>query len=197
MREEDYYGFPLEVRLTHHIHLVAFITIALSGFYIHNPINLFGFRSFKWIGLAHTLSAIFLFASFFFRLYYAFGSGDYVNFSFRREDFPLTKEWLRYYLFLRSEKPTQRKYNPLQKLTYYTLIFLLILQGLLGITLLGNWNLLLGILGGRQSVRTLHFLIALFLAAIVTLHIYLVFTTDQRLRVSMFTFGPIRRRRTN
>lgn len=197
MDHAKYVGFSPEVRISHHIHMLFFITIALTGFYIHQPENLLGYKTFKWIGGFHTISAIFLYASFFFRLYYAFVSGDYVNFRWLKEDLRLAKEWVGYYLFLRQEKPAQRKYNPLQKGTYYSMIFLLILQGLLGLGLLQSerFGWVLAIFGGRQPTRVWHFFLAVLLSALVVIHIYLVFTSaDQREREAMFALGRIRER---
>ncbi len=190
-------GFPPEIRLTHFIHLVAFFGLALSGFFIHNPLALSGFAELKWVRFTHTVSAIFFYATFVFRLYYAFGTGDYLNFKLLPEDWPQTKQWLKYYFFLRPEKPIQRKYNPLQKFTYYTLITLLLLQAFTGLALYlkHNFRWALSVLGGLQRARTLHFFLAVVLSAIVALHFYLTLTAaDQRLRKSMFALGRIRSR---
>lgn len=195
--EDKYIGFPPEIRLTHLIHLVAFFGLALSGFFIHNPLGLGALAAVKWVRFTHTVSAIFFYATFVFRLYYAFGTGDYVNFKLLPEDLPQAKEWLKYYFFLRPEKPVQRKYNPLQKFTYYTLITLLLLQAAsgLGLYFKHDFPWVLAIMAGLQSVRTLHFFVAVILTAIVGLHFYLTLTAaDQRLRKSMFALGRIRSR---
>ncbi|MBO8125787.1 MAG: cytochrome b/b6 domain-containing protein [Firmicutes bacterium] len=195
--EDKYTGFPPEVRITHNIHMVSFILIALTGFYIHYPINILGFTGVKWVGFAHTVSAIFLYASFVFRLYYAFATGNYVNFKFLREDSAKTWEWLKYYLFLSKEKPVKRKYNPLQKLTYYIFIVLLIFQAFTGLALLETaaFGWVMALFGGRQMVRTIQFFLAVALSSIVAVHLYLVFTAaDQRQRQTMFALGRIRER---
>ncbi|MFL6675526.1 MAG: cytochrome b/b6 domain-containing protein [Massilia sp.] len=75
-----------------------------------------------------------------------------------------------------------RRYNVLQSLTYLVVIFgllpLIVLAGLAMSprldTLFGGW---VGILGGRQSARTLHFIAAFGLLAFVAVHVFEVIVT--------------------
>jgi thiosulfate reductase cytochrome b subunit len=75
-----------------------------------------------------------------------------------------------------------RRYNVLQSLTYLAVIFvllpLIVLAGL-GMSprmdaLFGGW---VGLLGGRQSARTLHFAAAFLLLAFVAVHVFEVIVT--------------------
>jgi thiosulfate reductase cytochrome b subunit len=71
------------------------------------------------------------------------------------------------------------KYNVLQKITYGGVVFillpLLILTGLMmSPAMNANWPLLLDLLGGRQSARSLHFIAAWALFAFFVLHVALV-----------------------
>jgi thiosulfate reductase cytochrome b subunit len=75
-----------------------------------------------------------------------------------------------------------RRYNVLQSLTYLVVIFvllpLIVLAGL-GMsprldTLFGGW---VGIFGGRQSARTLHFIAAFTLLGFVAIHVFEVMIT--------------------
>jgi len=75
-----------------------------------------------------------------------------------------------------------RRYNVLQKIAYLTLVFVLVpflvLMGL-GMspsldTVLPGW---VDLLGGRQSVRTLHFAAAVLLVAFVAVHLFEVAVT--------------------
>jgi thiosulfate reductase cytochrome b subunit len=87
-----------------------------------------------------------------------------------------------YYLRLRKEPPPHGTYNPLQKLTYNVVLFvmfpLIIVTGLAlspGVDSALPW--LTAALGGRQFARTWHFtLMALLIGYFVT-HIMLVVTT--------------------
>ncbi len=71
------------------------------------------------------------------------------------------------------------KYNVLQKLTYALVLFVLIpLMILTGITMSpamdANWGFLLDIFGGRQSARSIHFIVTALLFGFFIVHILLV-----------------------
>ena len=86
---------------------------------------------------------------------------------------------------LRLRHPTgeaAKRYNVLQKLAYLTVIFvflpLIVLMGL-GMsprldTLIGGW---VGWFGGRQTVRSIHFVVAWLLVAFVLVHVFEVIVT--------------------
>lgn len=90
---------------------------------------------------------------------------------------------LRDHLLLRHPSgDAARRYNVLQNLTYLSVIFvllpLIVLAGL-GMSprldaLFGGW---VGLLGGRQSARTLHFIAAFCLLAFVGVHVFEVIVT--------------------
>lgn len=72
-----------------------------------------------------------------------------------------------------------RAYNPLQKIAYLSVIFLLIpLVILTGLTMSPNLNaafpFLLDIFGGRQSARSIHFLCAIAFCAFIFIHLLIV-----------------------
>ncbi|WP_338465962.1 cytochrome b/b6 domain-containing protein [Novosphingobium sp. ZN18A2] len=72
-----------------------------------------------------------------------------------------------------------RHYNPLQKIAYVAVVFVLIpLVVLTGLTMSPNmdaaWPWLLDIFGGRQSARSIHFLCAMALAAFIAIHLVMV-----------------------
>ena len=88
-----------------------------------------------------------------------------------------------------------RDYNGLQKLTYLVVLFgmlpLMVLTGLtMSPTMNAAWPWLLDIFGGRQSARTLHFIVAFSLVGFVLLHVVLVLVSGvfNNLR-SMITGG--------
>ena len=81
---------------------------------------------------------------------------------------------------LRFRHPTgeaAKRYNVLQKLTYLAVIFILLpLVILMGIamspwmdTVLPGW---VDLFGGRQSARTIHFIVAWLLVAFVLIHVF-------------------------
>jgi thiosulfate reductase cytochrome b subunit len=72
-----------------------------------------------------------------------------------------------------------RAYNPLQKIAYLSVIFLLIpLVILTGLTMSPNLNaafpVLLDIFGGRQSARSIHFLCAAALCIFILIHLLMI-----------------------
>jgi len=72
-----------------------------------------------------------------------------------------------------------RRYNTLQKLSYLGVVFVLIpLQILTGLTMSpamdAAWPWLLDIFGGRQSARSIHFILAMLLVLFFLVHILMV-----------------------
>jgi thiosulfate reductase cytochrome b subunit len=75
-----------------------------------------------------------------------------------------------------------KRYNILQKLAYLTVIFVLLpLVVLMGFAMSPGLNTLLpgwvGLVGGRQSARTIHFVVAWLLVAFVLIHVFEVVIT--------------------
>jgi hypothetical protein len=87
-----------------------------------------------------------------------------------------------YYLRLRKDSPQQGEYNPMQKMAY-TSVFLLLaplimLSGMAmspQLNMAFNW--LPAMFGGRQSARTVHFILTFAFAAFVFGHVFMVLTT--------------------
>ncbi|MGH7683860.1 MAG: cytochrome b/b6 domain-containing protein [Vulcanimicrobiaceae bacterium] len=100
----------------------------------------------------------------------------------RVADMPKLWPMTQYYLRLRSEPPEYGKYNPLQKLAYTLVLFvlapLIVVTGLAlspGIDAVAHP--LTAIFGGRQSARLWHFSLMLALLAFFGVHLVLVATT--------------------
>jgi Ni/Fe-hydrogenase b-type cytochrome subunit len=87
-----------------------------------------------------------------------------------------------YYLRLRRESPQEGEYNPLQKMAYTGVFFILtpviILSGLAmspQMDVAFNW--LPAIFGGRQSARSFHFILTFLFTLFTFGHIFMVVTT--------------------
>jgi thiosulfate reductase cytochrome b subunit len=100
----------------------------------------------------------------------------------RRADFAKLWPMQLYYLRLQKEPPPHGTYNPLQKLTYNVVLFvmfpLFIVTGLAlspGMDAALPW--LTPVLGGRQFARTWHFTLMVLLIGYFVTHITLVVTT--------------------
>ncbi len=89
------------------------------------------------------------------------------------------------------------KYNVLQKFAYAAVIFIMIpLMILTGLTMSpamdANWPWLLDIFGGRQSARSIHFIVAWALFSFFVLHIVLVLLSGPIKQIgSMITGGRL------
>jgi Ni/Fe-hydrogenase b-type cytochrome subunit len=95
-----------------------------------------------------------------------------------RSVFPMTL----YYLRLRKTSPQEGEYNPLQKLAYTGVFFILtpliIASGLaMSPQLNVAFNWLPAMFGGRQSARSFHFLTTFFFAFFTFGHVLMVVTT--------------------
>jgi thiosulfate reductase cytochrome b subunit len=71
------------------------------------------------------------------------------------------------------------RYNTLQKLSYFGVIFLLLPVVILtGLTMSPGmdaaWPWLLDLFGGRQSARSIHFIVAFLLVLFVLVHVVMV-----------------------
>lgn len=109
-----------------------------------------------------------------------------LNGHFRRDILTRAREWrpasiwgdMRAHLRGRFE-PAEGKYNFLQKAAYGLVIFILLpLMVLTGMAISPGWDaawpFLLDVFGGRQSARSLHFIVAWTLFAFFVLHVVLV-----------------------
>jgi Ni/Fe-hydrogenase b-type cytochrome subunit len=87
-----------------------------------------------------------------------------------------------YYLRLRRQSPQEDEYNPLQKLAYTGVFFILtpliLLTGLAmspQVNVAFNW--LPAMFGGRQSARSFHFILTFLFVAFTFGHVFMVTTT--------------------
>jgi len=100
-----------------------------------------------------------------------------------RSELRLIGSTLQHHLLLRFPRgKAARHYNVLQKLSYLSVVFgalpLMVLTGLgMSPRVNAQWPLLLTLLQGRQSARTLHFLVAASLLLFVFVHVAMVIAT--------------------
>jgi thiosulfate reductase cytochrome b subunit len=131
---------------------------------------------------------------FFFAWLLVFNGSIYLTYSIlgrhlRRDLVPTRVDWrsigrsiLDHLRFRHPVGAASKRYNVLQKLTYLVVIF-----GLLPLMILTGWAMSprldsiipgwISVLGGRQSARTLHFLVAWTLVAFVLVHVFEVMIT--------------------
>lgn len=110
----------------------------------------------------------------------------FVSGHFRRDFLPRARQWRHIghsfldHLLLRFPKGDEaRRYNILQQLTYLLVVFFLLpLMVLAGLALSPAIDAavpgLVGLLGGRQSARTIHFIVANAIVLFVLVHVVMV-----------------------
>jgi thiosulfate reductase cytochrome b subunit len=100
----------------------------------------------------------------------------------------------RHLTFRRARGDAARDYNLLQRIAYTVVVFILIpLEALSGLTMSSSFGAifpqLYGLFGGRQSARTVHFLIALALVLFVVIHVVQVFVAGIRNEIGAMISG--------
>jgi thiosulfate reductase cytochrome b subunit len=108
----------------------------------------------------------------------------------------LASDIARHLRFRRSGEDEAGSYNLLQRLTYLVVIFVLfplvIWTGLvLSPAIEGAFPTAVILLGGRQSARTLHFLVSILLVLFVLVHILMVWLAGFRKRVGAMITGRL------
>lgn len=186
---------PLAVRIFHWLFVAAIALKIITGLFISfgftiQPLML-DFRTVRLIHITTGMAAVYLLV---FRVYYAFFTRDYKNFSFSTKDVTSFIELIKYYLFIRKKPPLfNNKYNTGQKLVYLSWLLLVIYLTITGFILLYKEPLspLARVLGGYQFIRLSKLIGTVYFAASVMVHIYLVLTEDPARLQSMF-FGWLR-----
>jgi Ni/Fe-hydrogenase 1 B-type cytochrome subunit len=183
MSDPGKFYFPQ--RVAHLVNLIAIILLAVTGFYIYYP---FAERMMGAARYLHYVLGFVLVLNLFWRVYYAFFGKhkDYYEF---KPEFGKILPVVKYYLFMGNPVVTRGKYNPLQKLTYLGIPFLIIAQACTGIAL-ANPDLAPGFvtaLGGLANVRALHYLGTWVFICVTLLHVYAVlFEKPQHLPAMFF-----------
>jgi thiosulfate reductase cytochrome b subunit len=177
-------------RFWHWLQVVAIVMLLLTGLVIHRP-DMFGAFSFRNIVIVHNVIAALLAINAALSLFWHLVSGEirqyiphprgfiddaitqalfYVKGIFKHETHPF-------------EKTKERKLNPLQKVTYFGLLNVLLpLQGLTGILmwLVQKVPAIQTTLGGLPFLAPFHTLTAWLFAAFIVGHVYLTTTAGPK-----------------
>ena len=180
---------PLFARISHWINLINFLALIISGFLIHFPVQGVNMNLVRNI---HFFFMYFLVINGVVRFYYAvFGKHkDWREFIPNKEDFKNLIPQLKYYLFIGKHPKISGKYNPMQKLAYFTLPIMAVIQAVTGFLLYWptKFTGLINALGGLAAVRGFHYVMMWLFIAIIAVHIYLVFT-EARSQFWLMFFG--------
>jgi thiosulfate reductase cytochrome b subunit len=185
-RTKRIYMYGAYERFWHWLQTGAIVLLLTTGLVIHRP-DSFGFLDYRNMVLIHNIVAAILGVNAGLSLFYHLASGEIKQFIPRpRGFFDRTFSQAIFYLkgiFIGEEHPfektPEKKLNPLQQVTYFGLLNVLLpLQGITGILMWGlqRWPDLAGSLGGLPVLAPIHTMTAWLFAAFIVLHVYLTTT---------------------
>ena len=178
------YLHPVTERVWHWVHAVLIILLILTGIQIHWPDSVGLFGNYENAINIHNWSGILLVLDFLLWLFYNLISKRVSHYIIRKDDiFPGALVQARYYAFgIFKNEPhpyspsEENKFNPLQKMTYFSFMFsmmpLLLISGILYLYPSYFANIIAAI-GGLKVVAIVHFIMAIFFAAFFIAHIYM------------------------
>jgi len=188
------YMYSFYNRLWHWLQTITILLLLFTGLVIHKP-DTFGLFSFTGVVLTHNVLAAILVINAALSLFYHLVSGKIQQFIPRPMGFfDDAIVQARFYLqgifkgeLHPFEKTPDKKLNPLQQVTYFGILNVLLpLQTITGVLMWGaqRWPETAARLGGVSLLAPFHSLIAWFFAAFILAHVYLT-TTGHRPLSSM------------
>lgn len=183
---ERIYIYGSYERLWHWLQTAAIVLLLLTGLVIHRP-DTFSFIDFNNMVLVHNIVAGILAGNAFLALFYHLASGEIQQYIPKPKGFfDRTITQAMFYLqgiFKGEEHPfektPEKKLNPLQQVTYFGLLNVLLpLQGITGTLMWGvqRWPSLANALGGLPVLAPIHTILAWLFASFIVLHVYLTTT---------------------
>jgi thiosulfate reductase cytochrome b subunit len=189
-RQKKVYMYQAYERFWHWLQTAVILLLLITGLIIHRP-DLFAVFSYQGVVSMHNVLWVILGINAALSLFYHLTSGQIKQFiprpyGFFDDAIVQTRYYLRG-IFKHEphpfEKTPEKKMNPLQQVTYFAILNVLLpLQGLTGILMWGlqKWPELAGRLGGLPFLAPLHTLIAWLFAAFIVGHVYLTTTGGSR-----------------
>lgn len=180
------YMYDVYERLWHWLQTLAIVLLLFTGLIIHKP-DQFGMFSFGYVVQVHNILAAILVINAALSLFYHLASGEIQQFLPRPRGF-FDQAIVQTGYYLRGifkgeahpfEKTRQRKLNPLQQMTYFAILNVLLpLQIITGALMWGaqRWPDVATRLGGLPFLAPFHTLVAWSFGAFIVLHVYLTTT---------------------
>jgi thiosulfate reductase cytochrome b subunit len=180
------YMYSVYERLWHWLQTFVILLLLFTGLIIHRP-DTFGIFSFRYVVLTHNILAVILAVNAGLSLFYHLASGEIKQYIPRpRGFFDQAFEQAIYYMrgiFQGSEHPFEKtpdkKLNPLQQITYFSILNVLLpLSGITGILMWGSQYFpeISARIGGLTYLAPFHTLIAWLFASFIVAHVYLTTT---------------------
>jgi thiosulfate reductase cytochrome b subunit len=185
------YMYAVYERFWHWLQTFAIVLLLFTGLIIHRP-DVFGLFSFRHIVIVHNVLATLLVINAGLSLFYHLASGEIRQFIPRPYGF-FDQAIIQAKFYLQGifkgdmhpfDKTPQKKLNPLQQITYFGILNLLLpLQILTGALMWGvqRWPQAAEMLGGLPFLAPFHSLVAWLFAAFIVAHVYLTTTGHQPL----------------
>jgi thiosulfate reductase cytochrome b subunit len=183
---EKIYMYSAYERFWHWLQTAAILLLLTTGLAIHRP-DSFGFLDFRGVVLVHNVVAVILGLNAGLSLFFHLASGEIKQYIPRPRGF-FDRSIAQALYYLKGifngedhpfEKTPEKKLNPLQQITYFGLLNLLLpLQGITGILMWGvqRWPGIATWFGGLPVLAPFHTLVAWLFAAFIVLHVYLTTT---------------------
>jgi thiosulfate reductase cytochrome b subunit len=180
------YMYDVYERFWHWLQTVVIFLLLFTGMVIHRP-ELLGAFSFRHMVTLHNILAVIVVANAALSLFYHLTSGEIQQYVPRPYGFfDRAVLQVKFYLvkIFRGEphpleKTKERKLNPLQQVTYFGLLTILLpLQILTGALMWGvqQWPQVAGLAGGLPLLAPVHTLVAWLFATFIVAHVYLTTT---------------------
>jgi thiosulfate reductase cytochrome b subunit len=182
----EVYMYSIYDRLWHWLQTAVIFILLFTGLIIHKP-ETFGIFRFPFVVQVHNIMAFLLVANAFLALFYNLASGDIKRFLPEPKGF-FNQAILQAKYYLQGifqgaehpfEKTPEQRLNPLQQITYFGLLNVLLpLQVITGALMWGmqHWPNFASQIGGLTYLAPLHTLVSWLLASFIVLHVYLTTT---------------------
>jgi thiosulfate reductase cytochrome b subunit len=180
------YMYSVYERLWHWLQTFVILLLLFTGLIIHRP-DTFGMFSFRYVVLTHNILAVILVANAALSLFYHLASGEIKQYIPRPRGF-FDQAFKQAIFYVRGifkgqphpfEKTPDRKLNPLQQITYFAILNILLpLIGLSGILMWATERIpeISNRIGGLAYLAPFHTLIAWLFASFILAHVYLTTT---------------------
>ena len=180
------YMYSVYERLWHWLQTFVILLLLFTGLIIHRP-DTFGIFNFRYVVLVHNILAVILVVNAALSLFYHLVSGEIKQYIPRpRGFFDQIFEQAIFYIrgiFQAQEHPfektLEKKLNPLQQITYFGILNVLLpLIGITGILMWGSQRFpeISASIGGLTYLAPFHTLIAWLFASFIVAHVYLTTT---------------------
>jgi Ni,Fe-hydrogenase I cytochrome b subunit len=179
---------PLPIRIFHWVMFTCVMILLFTGLYIHSPFAAIRLPL-HLIRKVHSMFGLVLITNLAGQIYYYTVTKKFTEILFLPGDFVNMRSFIRYVLYITDNHPNFGRYNPGQKGLFTVWGLAVLTASFTSMILLfpDNSFWLQLHLGGLNTVRILHYLVAILFASTIPIHFYLVFTESPANLQAMFT----------